>query len=66
MDGKLSAGLHAALYTLDADGRAALAPLTRSLGLVTVTQPARAPRAVVFLRLADEAAADRLRDRRAL
>jgi subtilisin family serine protease len=55
---KLSAGLISALNAMHTDGRAGLSSMTRRLGLVTVTEPARPARAVVFLRLSPEAAAD--------
>ncbi|MQA27454.1 MAG: S8 family serine peptidase [Micromonosporaceae bacterium] len=57
---KLSAPLAAACDRFYEQGRPALTGPAALMGLVTVTEPARPARAVVFLRGADDAALDRL------
>ncbi|MGH3645841.1 MAG: S8 family serine peptidase [Micromonosporaceae bacterium] len=59
--GKLSGALATAAERFQAHGREALGAPARLMGLVTVTEPARPARAVVFLRGTDPYALDRLR-----
>lgn len=57
---KVSAGLAAAYHRLRVDDRRGLGTLSRRLGLVGVVESSKPPRAVVFARLTDPAAARRL------